>query len=66
MILDQWGIPRFYEGAISFEFDHKLPEMFGGKTNLENIVLSCRSCNRSRSRLSEDELKGLEELKSKF
>jgi 5-methylcytosine-specific restriction endonuclease McrA len=66
MVLDQWGIPRFYEDKISFEFDHKLPEMFGGKTVLDNIVLSCRKCNRSRSRLTEQEINELEELKAKF
>lgn len=30
------------------EFDHVFPESKGGLTNAENIVLACRSCNRSK------------------
>ena len=31
-----------------FEIDHKTPVAKGGSDNLENLVVSCRSCNRSK------------------
>lgn len=31
-----------------FEFDHKLPWSRGGRHELENLVFSCKSCNRSK------------------
>lgn len=33
---------------VSFEVDHILPEFSGGKTEISNLILSCRSCNRSK------------------
>lgn len=30
------------------ELDHVVPESAGGPSNADNIVLSCRRCNRSR------------------
>ena len=35
------------------EFDHVVPEFLGGPSTVENIVLACRGCNRSKgSKLS--------------
>ncbi len=31
-----------------FEIDHIIPESKGGKTELENLQLLCRHCNRSK------------------
>jgi 5-methylcytosine-specific restriction endonuclease McrA len=33
---------------ISFEIDHIIPEFKGGKTVLNNLILACRKCNRSK------------------
>jgi hypothetical protein len=30
------------------EFDHVIPEIAGGPTSPENLVLACRRCNRSK------------------
>lgn len=32
-----------------FEYDHVYPEALGGKTNVENVVVSCQRCNRMKS-----------------
>ena len=34
--------------AFSFELDHLEPENKGGETTVNNIVLACRECNRSK------------------
>jgi 5-methylcytosine-specific restriction endonuclease McrA len=34
--------------TFSLELDHVLPEFHGGAGTAENIVLACRTCNRSR------------------
>jgi len=49
--LDRWKIPKFYIKKIPFEIDHIIPLSKGGKTTIKNLALSCRSCNRKRSRL---------------
>lgn len=43
------GYP-YYNGkdVIAFEFDHIKPVVKGGKNKINNIVLSCRFCNRSK------------------
>lgn len=33
---------------VSFEVDHIIPEFRGGETKLDNLILACRSCNRSK------------------
>lgn len=33
---------------VSFEVDHIIPQFRGGETKLDNLVLACRSCNRSK------------------
>lgn len=47
--------PLTYTGKVGshmvmrgFEFDHVYPESKGGATTPENIVISCRPCNRSK------------------
>lgn len=63
MKLDQWKIPRFYdENEVAFEHDHLVEEKDGGKTVLDNIVLSCRKCNRSRRRISKNKINELKKL----
>ena len=37
-----------YYREIAFEIDHVIPEILGGKTELTNLVLACRSCNRKK------------------
>ncbi|MFH1258326.1 MAG: HNH endonuclease [Elusimicrobiota bacterium] len=32
------------------EFDHIIPLFCGGKTTIENMVISCCACNRSKGR----------------
>lgn len=52
---DRWGILRFYDqDAKSFEVDHILPIYKGGKTDMGNLRLVCRKCNRSRKRKTEE------------
>lgn len=41
---DRYGVER----NIPFDFDHKVPVFNGGNNSLENVVLSCRRCNRSK------------------
>lgn len=40
----------FYNGTdvIPFEIDHITPVSKGGEVVLENLILSCRHCNRSK------------------
>ncbi len=33
---------------VAFEIDHIIPEFRGGKTILDNLILACRKCNRSK------------------
>jgi 5-methylcytosine-specific restriction endonuclease McrA len=54
-VIEKERIPDFnWDGKIvgrrelAFEFDHILPIIRGGESTVENIVLSCRRCNRSR------------------
>lgn len=35
--------------------DHLLAQVLGGKNNIENLVISCRKCNNSKS-LAEEKL----------
>ena len=37
-----------YGKEIAFEIDHIVPEYLGGKTVLDNLLLSCRNCNRAK------------------
>jgi 5-methylcytosine-specific restriction endonuclease McrA len=37
--------------------DHVVPSCNGGGTDFENLVLSCRDCNRSKGALSAEEFK---------
>lgn len=37
-----------FDRIISFEIDHIIPEFKGGKTILNNLILACRKCNRSK------------------
>jgi HNH endonuclease len=41
------------------EMDHVIPESQGGTTTAENLVLSCRHCNRSRSKTPREDSRGL-------
>jgi hypothetical protein len=36
--------------GVSFEVDHIVPESAGGPTSLENLCLSCPTCNRHKAR----------------
>ena len=42
------GKPSAWVSFSGLELDHLHPEAKGGETNHENIVLSCRTCNRGR------------------
>ena len=67
MTLDRWSIPHFKdEKEISFELDHVLPRYKKGKTDANNLVLSCRSCNRTRKRITENLQSSSSNLKEKY
>ena len=34
--------------AIAFHIDHIFPEALGGKTIIDNLILACRACNKSK------------------
>ena len=36
------------DGKVPFEIDHIIPEFLGGESELDNLKLSCRKCNRSK------------------
>ena len=40
----------FYNGSdvIKFEIDHIIPVIQGGMNIVDNLILSCRKCNRSK------------------
>ncbi len=44
----RWAYCRSFAGLIgvTFEFDHIIPQAASGKTDKENICLSCPTCNR--------------------
>ncbi|MHB2205036.1 HNH endonuclease [Methylobacterium sp. CM6257] len=42
------GKPSYWVAFSGLELDHFTPEASGGSTEGKNLVLSCRSCNRSR------------------
>jgi hypothetical protein len=46
--LIHWWTTSGWVSFQSLELDHLEPERMGGPTTAENIVLSCRRCNRSR------------------
>jgi 5-methylcytosine-specific restriction endonuclease McrA len=35
--------------GIAFEIDHIIPQSVGGKTSLDNLCLSCPTCNRHKA-----------------
>jgi len=41
---------RYYNGndVIAFEIDHIIPVISGGESIINNLILSCRKCNRSK------------------
>lgn len=43
-----WYTANGWVHVSSLEFDHLIPEGLGGQTTADNIVLSCRACNRKR------------------
>ena len=51
-----------YYKRISMEIDHIVPLEKGGKTELDNLQILCRFCNRSKAIKSIKELKKLSGL----
>lgn len=43
------------EGYFWLELDHKVPVARGGNNDIENMVLSCRSCNRRKGKKTAEE-----------
>jgi 5-methylcytosine-specific restriction endonuclease McrA len=43
------GKPSSWISFAGLELDHHQPESGGGSTDVENIVLACRNCNRSKA-----------------
>jgi len=35
--------------GLTFDIDHRIPVSKGGTTDISNIVISCRKCNRSKN-----------------
>lgn len=35
--------------AGNIEYDHRIPDAFGGEPTLENCVVLCKSCHRSKT-----------------
>lgn len=50
--LIHWWTVGGWVAFQSLELDHLEPERMGGETSADNIVLSCRRCNRSRGALA--------------
>lgn len=46
-----WG----HESVTHPEIEHKTPKSRGGSDDLENLVLACRPCNRTKATQSHDE-----------
>ena len=48
---DKYGYVCFYCGTTEgpFECDHVIPVCRGGSSRIENVVVACRACNRSKS-----------------
>lgn len=44
----KWWPGRAWVSFQGLEMDHVVPEAKGGPTELHNIVLACRRCNRSK------------------
>jgi hypothetical protein len=46
--------------GVTFEADHIVPESAGGPTSLENLCLSCPTCNRHKARrlIAQDPVSG--------
>ena len=42
----------------SFEIEHKLPLFRGGQNNIDNLALSCESCNRKKGKKTDIEFVG--------
>jgi len=36
------------DGVIKFEIDHIIPVFKGGENIIDNLILSCRKCNRAK------------------
>lgn len=37
--------------------DHRIPKCFGGKSDTQNCVLSCRDCNSAKGAMAEGDFK---------
>ena len=57
------GVVRLFDSdGVAFEVDHLVPYRDGGKSTVENCVMSCRHCNRSKHRISDKELEESKDL----
>ena len=52
--------------VTTFEFEHIIPRSAGGETVLENLCLSCPSCNRYKAQRQQGSDPNTEELVSLF
>jgi 5-methylcytosine-specific restriction endonuclease McrA len=43
----------------SIEVDHRIPLVRGGSNSIDNVAPACRSCNRRKNRMTEDEFRDL-------
>lgn len=50
-------MPFFTDGQIilNFNIDHIIPTSRGGKDSIENMVLSCQSCNSAKGNMTSEE-----------
>ena len=44
-----WWKPNGWVSFTGLEMDHVHPEVFGGPSTPDNLVLACRSCNRRKA-----------------
>ncbi len=53
----------FYCGDIGADIDHVIPKSKGGTNDISNLVIACKSCNRSKKDKSLDDFRYSEALK---
>ncbi len=48
--LQTGNICNYCGSEFNLSLDHVFPQKFGGKDNIENLILACKSCNSSKGK----------------